>query len=471
MHVIRIVFISFILLGGIASSNAQKLRQNDAIYSGVPWYDDKGNIVSAHGAGMIKVSGSYYLFGEKHADTSNIFTGFNCYSSTDLYNWKFESLALPVQSSGRLGPNTVGERPKVMKCPKTGEFIMYMHSDSIGYKNQCVGYATAKYITGPYQFRGPLLFNEEPIKKWDMGTFQDTDGKGYILIHGGEMYELGDDYKSVVRLVVNNKWPGTESPAVFKHNGNYFWLGAELTSWERNDNFYYTATDLKGPWTNRGLFAPEGSLTWNSQTTFVLPITGQEDTSYLYMGDRWSFPYQASSATYVWQPLTISGTALSIPKYKESWNIDLAKGTVSTSSGKQIFVENTDSYQVRYSAGWKHISGDNSSFSFSDQKDAAFTIGFHGSRIGMKGELRPDGGYARMIVKNKTGKVISSTQVDMYCKYPVHSLVYLSAVLPVDDYVLTVQVTGEHGSWSDKRKSNYGSTGNFVSLDKFIIRP
>lgn len=30
-----------------------------------------------------------------------------------------------------------------------------------------------------------------------MGTFQDTDGKGYLLIHHGPVYRLSDDYRSI----------------------------------------------------------------------------------------------------------------------------------------------------------------------------------------------------------------------------------------------------------------------------------
>ena len=97
----------------------------------------------------MKDGSRYYLFGEKHSDTSNAFAGFTCYSSHDLYNWKFERVALPVQPSGKLGPNRVGERVKVMKCPTTGEYVMYMHVDTLGYKDQFVGYATANSITGP----------------------------------------------------------------------------------------------------------------------------------------------------------------------------------------------------------------------------------------------------------------------------------------------------------------------------------
>lgn len=78
-----------------------------------------------------------------------------------------------------------------------------------------------------------------------------------------------------------------ESPAMFKKDGTYFFLFSNLTSWEKNDNFYFTAPSVKGPWTRQGLFAPEGSLTYNSQTTFVFPLKCGEDTIPMFMGDRW----------------------------------------------------------------------------------------------------------------------------------------------------------------------------------------
>ena len=65
-----------------------------------------------------------------------------------------------------------------------------------------------------------------------MGTFQDTDGKGYLLIHHGFIYELSNDYKSIKRLV-NNQKQGGEAPAIFKSKGTYYWLSSGLSSWEK----------------------------------------------------------------------------------------------------------------------------------------------------------------------------------------------------------------------------------------------
>jgi hypothetical protein len=384
----------------------------------------------------------------------------------DLYNWKFESIALPVQDSGKLGPGRVGERPKVMKCPATGEYIMYMHVDTLGHIDQFVGYATSNNITGPYTYHGPLLFDGRPIRKWDMGTFQDIDGAGYVLLHGGDIYKLNDDYKSIAEHVCKSFTNGFESPAIFRKDSLYYFLGSHLTSWERNDNDYYTAAALKGPWIKRGMFCPEGSLTWNSQTTFVLPIEGSKDTTWMFMGDRWSFPKQASAATYVWQPLTIEGAAISIPRYREAWTINTSSGVASTAQVGGQVINNSEKTLVTYSGKWMN---DTLSMMSSNLKDASFTLKFTGTRVGFYGLARPDGGYALVTIRNSKGKTVLTSIVDMYCKYAVQSLQFLSPVLKKDNYTFIVSVMGEHGNWSDKRKNVYGSTGNFISLDKLVI--
>lgn len=466
MKVLLIVF----SLSQCLCLEAQTKGKYDAVYSGVPWFDDKGQIVSAHGACIVKDKGRFYLFGEKHSDTSNAFAGFNCYSSTDLYNWKFESIVLPVQGSGSLGPNRVGERVKVMKCPQTGEYMMYMHADTLGYRDQSVGYATSTNITGPYTFKGPLLFNGKPIRKWDIGTFQDKDGTGYILIHGGEIFKLSNDYKTVIEQVNKNMTSGFESPAMLRKDSIYFLLGSDLTSWERNDNYYYTATSVKGPWTKQGFFAPVGTLTWNSQTTFVLPIEGSAETTFMFMGDRWSFPKQASAATYVWQLLAVSGIKLSISAFHQAWQINTFTGKFTVPVMHSRIIDNIDKELITYKGQWDYQSNDTVSESSSNAKDANFNITFSGTQIGLYSLSGPNGGYARVTLRNSKGKMVLTTIVDMYCRYRVSSLKFMSPVLAKGKYSLTVAVMGERSNWSDKRKNDYGSTGYFISLDKIIIK-
>jgi hypothetical protein len=280
---------------------------------------------------------------------------------------------------------------------------------------------------------------------------------------------LSDDYKSVEEQVNPNMTSGFEAPTMLKKDGIYYLIGSNLSSWERNDNYYYTSNSIKGPWISGGLIAPEGSLTWNSQTTFVLPIVGTKETTYLFMGDRWSFPKQASSATYVWQPILISGTSLSMPTYQEAWQINVSTGISSVIKTRDATIENTDK-QIQYTGNWKHQNGDSRSESKSDEKDASFSIPFNGQQIALYSYVSVENGYAKIVLSDKNEKVILTSLIDMYSKSPLSTPVFRSPILKKGDYKLTVYATGERSNWSDKRKSNYGSTGNFVSLDKVIIK-
>lgn len=442
----------------------------DVINSGVAWFDDRGQVVSAHGAGIWKEGDRFYLFGEFKRDDSNEFNGFSCYSSPDLMNWKFERIALPVQQDGRLGPNRVGERPKVMKCPKTGQFVMFMHTDDMKYLDQAVGYATCDTVNGEYKFHGTLDLGGKAIRLWDMGVFQDADGVGYVMTHGGNLYRLADDYRSVTKQVLKNMTGGCESPALFKRGGLYYWLGSGLTAWERNDNYYFTAQSLEGPWKKRGHFAPDGTLTWNSQTTFVLPIVGSKETTYMFMGDRWAHPLQNSAATYVWQPLRFEADgSMSLPTFHQSWRVDPASGRWMPAKleGKVVDVRAVEGLQS--SGSWKsHIDDKGLTDVRSDEKEASVTIPFTGTRVGLFCVARPDGGFGKVEIKDKSGKLVVSTVMETYCLYPESSLKFLSPKLERGDYTLTVTVLGKRFFWQAKTRT-YGSQGDYVSVQKLLF--
>ena len=462
---LRSSIVTCVLALSAAGALAQAPFKYDAILSGVPLFDNRGQPVSAHGANIVKDGDTFYLFGEAHADGSNAFAGVNAYSSKDLMNWTFEGVALPVQARGALGPETVGERPKVMKSPTTGEYVMFIHADGMDYKSQFVGYATAKTITGPYAFQGPVLFEGKPIKKWDMGTFQDKDGAGYVLLHGGDIYRLADDYKSIAEQVNKAMDKGFESPALFEEGGTYYFLGSNLTGWERNDNYYYTAPALKGPWTRKGLIAPEGTRTWNSQVSFVLPVRGARGTTYLFMGDRWSFPRQATAATYVWQPLVVGQGEISLPLFQAAWKLDTATGLASSFAPAGTVVGHKDT-RIRYAGPWRHEEA-----SVADNKEAAFSFKFSGTRIGWVGAARPDGGYAQVTLRDGQGKAVLSSSVDLYSRPPRSNLVFQSPVLARGDYTLDVRVLGENWYWVNKKGVRSGIEGVAVALDKIVFTP
>lgn len=434
MHIRFLYFLSLMSIAPLAS-----MSQN-VVVNGVPWFDDRGDIINAHGACIVEDNGRYWLFGEYKSDESNAFPGFGCYSSADLVNWKFERVVLPVQKDGILGPDRIGERVKVMRCPTTGEYVMLMHADDMNYNDPHIGIAVCDRIDGDYTLLGDLKYDGEPVRRWDMGTFQDDDGSGYLLIHHGPIYKLSPDYRSIEKMAAYIDGMG-ESPAMFKKDGVYFMLTSNLTSWERNDNYYFTATSIEGPWVRRGLFCPEGSLTHNSQSTFVFQLNRGSETIPVYMGDRWSYPHQASAATYVWMPVTVNGERLSIPEFWEAWDVDSV-----------CPVKHTGTTAIH---DWK-----------SDNKGDKLTVPFNGRQIRVFGHTDSLGGYATVRILDKNRTVLTSSYVDFYSLVPNDGVRYVSREYPEGDYILEIEVAGEHPVWYNKRGDRFGSNGYFITLDK-----
>ncbi|MDH5105255.1 family 43 glycosylhydrolase [Lentilactobacillus diolivorans] len=416
---------------------------SNVIRNGVPWFDQNDEPVNAQAGNLVQVGNRFYLFGEYKTNKENKFIGFSRYSSEDLSHWKFEGLALSPQPDGILGPNRIGERVKVLQT-QAGKFVMLMHTDDLGYRDPYVGVAVSNSITDAFTFKGPLLFDGKPVKRWDIGTFVDDDGVAYLLTHEGNIFQLADDDLSVVAQVAENVAPGGESPAMFKQNGYYFFLLSNKTSWERNDNYYLTATNLQGPWKKQGLFCPKGTLTYNSQCSFVFPLRTNKGTVPLLMGDRWSFPKQRDAATQVWLPITVNDDQISIPDYWQNWNWQTVEPVSVT--GQHI----EKSFKSR-------------------QNNDTTTISFNGKEIIVDGLTNQHGGYAEFTLTDKEGNKIQKSLVDFYSLFESQGQQYISPDLPMGDYQLEIRATGEKPVWFDKERHRYGSDDDYVVINGYTI--
>ncbi|SNY25235.1 ricin-type beta-trefoil lectin domain protein [Paractinoplanes atraurantiacus] len=297
---------------------------------GTVWTDTSRNPIQAHGEGITKVGDTYYWLGEDKTGGSP-FQNIKCYSSTDLATWQFVGNVLTRQSSGDLGPNRIVERPHVIYNASTATYVMYMHIDNSSYSERKAGVATSSSVCGTYTYRGSF----KPLGHDSLDDNLFLDGStAYLLSEDRtnaklQIYQLSTDFLSVTALVKTLEQ--YESPAMAKINGTYYLFGSHLTGWSTNDNQYTTATSITGTWSAWRSFAPAGTNTCNSQTTSILPVTGSTTTSYIFLGDRWN-PGNLSDSRYVWEPLTISGTTVSMT-CRSSWTIDAATGVVGTGGG------------------------------------------------------------------------------------------------------------------------------------------
>jgi hypothetical protein len=321
------------------TANAQS-----AITSGATWDATNGSRITAHGGQILLVNGTYYWIGE--VDTSGgEMAGINCYSSTNLTTWTFVADILPTQSSGDLASSDLVERPKVLYNSSTGKYVMWLHI----WNGDAVGYATSSSVCGTYTYLG----SSQPLgyESFDIGSFQDSDGTAYLLSanydNGIIVYKMSSDYLSPSSIVDGTStWGDYEAPAMFKANGYYIMLMSHQTGWTSNDDVYSYATSISGPWSTPANFAVSGSHTYNSQSTYVLPVTGSSTTTYMYMGDRWNSS-NVTDSTYVWLPLTVSSGTVSM-SYYDNWALNLTTGAWSatytaptTGSYTEIIAENS----------------------------------------------------------------------------------------------------------------------------------
>lgn len=102
----------------------------DRISPSLPWLDDRGLHIQAHGGVVIEVDGRWYWFGEDRSPGNDPDTcPVACYASADLMNWEFRGQVFEGRNPENLAGLWQIERPKVFHHRKTGRFVMYFHID------------------------------------------------------------------------------------------------------------------------------------------------------------------------------------------------------------------------------------------------------------------------------------------------------------------------------------------------------
>jgi len=324
------------------------------IINGTQFKDTSGNVIHAHGGGMIYYEGYYYWYGE-YRDSSNHFLGVRCYKSSDLINWEFRGEVLSPNSAPELASCNV-ERPKVMYNASTKEFVMWMHWENgvhygearaaVAYCNTPDGNYTYKGSFRPFSSTGVMDHDLPGYMSRDCNVFVDTDGKGYFISSSNEnmdlhLYELTPDYKSIAslkaKLYVGKQ---REAPCLIKRNGYYYLITSGCSGWDPNQGKYAYSRNLASGWSD--LYNLGDSTTFKSQPTFIVAVQGSSQTSYLYMGDRWAGAWggRVNESQYVWLPLEFrTDTKLQLPYY--------SKMTINASEGKLTeAISDTQKYKI-----------------------------------------------------------------------------------------------------------------------------
>ncbi len=346
------------LLAFTANTASAQNSSLHAFHPGKIWRDTDGNMINAHGGGILYYEGIYYWYGEhkiagRKGNKAQI--GVHVYSSGDLYNWKDRGIALHVSddSTSDIAKGCILERPKVIYNKKTGKFVMWFHLElrGHGYSSARAGVAVSDHPAGPYRFINsfrpdagswPVNATEKDKKPGDhnylqrdfkdgqmsrdMTLFVDDDGKAYQIYTSEENHTthislLTDDYLQpsgkYKRVFINRNM---EAPAVFKHDGNYYFIGSGTTGWAPNAARSAVAHSIWGPWKELGnpCVGTDSALTFHSQSTYVLPVQGKKD-AYIFMADRWN-PQNPIDGRYVWLPIRFNAHHF-VVKWMDQWNL------------------------------------------------------------------------------------------------------------------------------------------------------
>jgi beta-xylosidase len=328
--IIALGILAWGLSAGYTYAQPQKLTvkgkdQKQSFRSDSLWYDTEGKLMNVHGGGILYQDKTWYWFGEKRGRSQS--EGVNVYSSKDMYNWKYEGLALSpsTDTSSDIAKGCLMERPKVIYNRKTKQYVMWVHLELRGQGYAAARAAVAVSITptGPYQFLKSFRPNGNMSR--DMNLFVDDDGAAYHIYSSDENMDLriarlSDDYLSPTTrdsLLFRRQ---REAPALFKKDGLYYLITSGCTGWAPNQASLHTANSLFGPWTLIGdpMTGPGSNKTFGGQSTYVLPVPDKKD-AFIYIGDRWN-PKDLEDSRYHWLPVQFQKGRVVIA-WMDNWDL------------------------------------------------------------------------------------------------------------------------------------------------------
>ncbi len=313
-----------LLLAIVLLASVTAHAQWQTITNGNLWKDTKGNDVQAHAPGFLQVGDRWYMVGEDRSNQWN--PDVNMYSTKDFQTWKFEGKVIGNGvSHPSLGTDRMIERAKLLYCPKTKKYVMWMHWEALDYSASEAAVFVADKVTGPYKYH----WSGRPmgIKSRDCNVFVDDDGTAYFISTTEEnqhlgLFRLSDDYLSVVEHTQLCPYKRREAPAIVKVQGIYYMISSACSGWDSNQAQLATSKSLTSGWTD--LVDVGNPNSWDTQAAAILTFQGTKATTYVYVGDRWQDPALPESKTIMF-PVSFKMGRMTFD-YQRQWDLDIKTG-------------------------------------------------------------------------------------------------------------------------------------------------
>ena len=310
---------------------------------------------------------SAYCYPSPDSEAQDGFTeGVNLYvSDGDLYNWKRLGLVFDANATGA----HCLERPKVIRCPKTGKFVLWAKGFTpLNAKDPTAKWSNAKLAvvatadtplgpfslvpnpsktafcascTGGTAMEDATLYvtksSAEPWLFWRSPTNLPTNHTPYPDWQNGGLYaaKLNDECTAVADAAQITRIADIEheAPAVFEAQGKLFVWTSSTSGFSANPAKLLVSESgaPSGPFRAAG--NPTGNATsFDAQSTFILPNPaymvaaateaaggGSKLAQFIYAADRWQIN-TTDFGRYLWLPLRVdAGTGTVSVSNPEAW--------------------------------------------------------------------------------------------------------------------------------------------------------
>lgn len=315
---------------------------NTVLKNGEKWFDTAGNLIHAHGGGIIKKDDTYYWYGEDRRD--NIYI--SCYASKDLMNWEFRNHLITTNSKTENigisddlnlindGTKINLERPKMIYSEKLGKYVLWIHYENgKNYLQAAIAVATCDTPDGDFTYHG--YYNPMGEMSRDCTIFIDRNGKPYFASAAVDnadlhIYSMTDDCLKADKLV-NVLFPGKfrEAPAFFDSGDEIYLLTSQCTNWCPNQCGWSKSKTVEGKWQDNAVFGDD--TTYRTQPAFVLTLDIAGKKQFVYVGDRWGGSnwdldldhFQYMESCYYFAPISVDANGDFVFEECNSFKFDM----------------------------------------------------------------------------------------------------------------------------------------------------
>lgn len=330
-----------------------------------PWLDTEGQLIQAHGGSIITVDDAFYWYGENKELTDGEngiwWNGVRCYSSRDLYNWRFEGIIIPADPSlsQTLAQTSQADRPHILFCKATGRFVCWI---KIMEKDGTQDYTilSAEHLLGPYKLE------KEHFRPFGFsgGDFDLAQENGEACIFFEKVHSemicarLTPDHLDVeegVRFLERPHPPFVrEAPAHFARENTHYLITSGTTGYFPNPSLLCTAKQLFAAYTEAG-DPHSGDLShtsFHSQISSVFRIPGQN--VWIALADRWlpdcmDIPYETVEKVFA---LAFSGRIAEAAAIKDTLDLPPENTSKAGYIWLPVTFENGRA-QIRWYSKWK----------------------------------------------------------------------------------------------------------------------